>query len=161
MLYKVYERYLSTLHFLFFLVLLSQPWIEHFIHSSTSLFWTLHHKLYAYTHLNMTTTFTKHLNHIHIIFSTGKLRVYAWYLFLFISAPSFDCWSRTLMKGYKDPCSGNRDFSITTSSGPVLPVEFGGTSQVEFCEVDIYSVKTGYGCASLSCRPLWLQGWLC
>jgi len=42
------------------------------------------------------------------------------------------------MKGYKDPCSGNRDFSITTSSGPVLPVEFGGTSQVEFCEVDIF-----------------------
>ena len=68
MLYWVYEGYLSALHFLFFLVLLSQPWIEHFTHSSTSLFWTLHHKLYAYTHLNMTTTFTKHLNHTFTLF---------------------------------------------------------------------------------------------
>ena len=50
------------------------------------------------------------------------------------------------MKGYKDPCSGNRDFSITTSSGQVLPVKFGGTLQVEFCEVDISCHDRVYMC---------------
>jgi len=65
------------------------------------------------------------------------------------------------MKGYKDPCSGNRDFFITTSSGPVLPVEFGGTLQVEFCEVDIFCHDRVYSCFFCRVDPSGLQGWLC
>ena len=158
MLYWDYEGYLSNLHFLFFLVLLSQPWIEHFTHSSTSLFWTLHHKLYAYTHLNMTTTFTKHLNHTFTLsfqpansmFMPGTF--FCSYQLLLLTVGVAPWWRDTKIRVLE-----TETFSLQLLQGQCFLLNLEGPCKLSFVR-SISSVMTGYTRAFLSCRPLWFTG---
>ena len=140
----MYEGNFSTSHLLCFLVLLSQPWIEH-------------HLFFNIPILN-SSTFTEHRNHTFTLsfqpansmFMPGTF--FCSYQLLLLTVGVAPWWRDTKIRVLE-----TETFSLQLLQGQCFLLNLEGPCKLSFVR-SISSVMTGYTRAFLSCRPLWFTG---